>query len=1277
MFQLQRLPYLFCTLIIVCFGMISFCGIKSNAMKVEFYSYKKVKAAMPKQNQNNQYIYNLENGDTCITFATYNGNDYKTSVKKTVGKNDFLYCIDYTRHITFQKNYEKISKFFNQELSIRIAIAMEYGTTRWGKKASKEFTTDNFILDYYMTQLVIHSLIYDFGDTKSNYGINYKSIKFKSDTGKLKKKTDAFYMFCSNADIKNKEKYFKTSKFSFEKPENMQLLLKDTKFETPFIKCKIGKNNAAVSKFTRTVSSKTIDKADILLNKSSDKYNADVKISILKSKVDKLSSGNHLISLSENVDFTKEKTLTWHCTDKAFKNINQSVCGTVSTNATAKDSIEFNLLIGEVVLHKKDSITGENITDAEFQILQYNDSKKTYEFYKNMTYNSQKKYYESGNIYLSSNNPSGKFKIIESKPGKNYLNDWKGEEFQITKDIYLHEFHVENQPILGKLRIKKYGESVSFQDGKLTKSNNIFLEGVKFSLYAEEDIYLKGKVFYPKNKLIAELTTDENGEINVENLLPGKYYLKEVQAPFLYVVDEKTENFTVIFDKQKDYNDTNLQIVNRLKKCEIKMFKYYYSKDNKEQKLPLSGAKIGLYAGEDIVNGNSTIIKKDTLIQAGISDKNGFVSFKDLLYADYYLKEIEAPEGFLLNDVAISVSKNSFLQKKISNEDYNSYISEVRMENQPILGSLKIEKVGEHVIFQKNAFKRTDSIKLSGVKFELYSKNDIYLDGKIIYAKDQKIKELTTDKNGEIYVASLYPGDYYLKETDNLFIYALDEKVINVSVSGEQTVLSVENLLKKCNLQLFKYYPSKDNSEEKIPLSNAKFGLYTREDFVGGDGKVILKKDSLVDVKTSNGAGMIEFKDLLYGDYYLKELEAPKDFMISDGILLVSKKDFSLKRGTNFQYTSRIEFVNKKCLAQFKITKFGEVPSSFQKRESENGEFFSYEYDKLPLEGVTFSLYDKEKKLIASKTTDDTGIVSFTDLEPGEYYYKEESGPDIYLIEDNFKPVVVDVDNKQYNETAPPLIEKSLNNELCSCLLSVRKFGEQAVVEDKSLVYKEVPLKDVIFGIYQNFDYTFPSGEKLVKNSCVGYLVTDESGKAKFCGKLPLGSYYIKELKTNPGYQIDEKTYPFEVATNNNKEIVIPMEEKLHLLNILSKASVRINKTDENTGKKLKNVEFTLYNDQNEQLGVYKTDGKGKIIVENLPYGTYYFIETKCKNGYYSTNNKYKFILESEDQVVLDITNAPILKLGFTEHYKLGLAAVFVLIFFIFVFGIANLKKKR
>ncbi|MDO5149634.1 MAG: prealbumin-like fold domain-containing protein, partial [Oscillospiraceae bacterium] len=249
-------------------------------------------------------------------------------------------------------------------------------------------------------------------------------------------------------------------------------------------------------------------------------------------------------------------------------------------------------------------------------------------------------------------------------------------------------------------------------------------------------------------------------------------------------------------------------------------------------------------------------------------------------------------------------------------------------------------------------------------------------------------------------------------------------------------------------------------------------------------------------------------------------------------------------------------------------------------------------------------------------------------------------------------------------------------NELFTTHIEINKQGEKMIIEKNNYSLKPSPLNGVVFGIYQNFNYSYNKSVISSKNTCVGYLVTDESGKASLDLKIPEGEYYLKELKTNSNYDLDTRKYVFQVTATSNKNYTVQLDNNNCFFNKLSKSSVRINKSDADTNKPLRNVEFTLCNQDNEILGVYKTNRKGIIQVDNLPYGKYYFIETKCRNGYYSTNNKYHFTLNSSDEVILNITNQPILKLGFNERYKVGLM-ITCSILLSYLFIVLSLKKKH
>lgn len=1025
------------TFLFIIFSTIFFSKNTVFAAKtVNYYSYKNVYNNLPKANRTEEYLY-TEDGKPYICFATYKNNNYKMTVKRTKGVNDYLYCLNYSKHVSFDNKYSSKNNLFNNNLRARLGIAFYYGTTVWKEKADSQFTTGNTILDYYMTQVVVHALIYKYGKAKSDYGINYNDISFKSGTGNLSKKTKAFYKFCCNATVYSGSADFMKSDFEFQKADSPYLYLDQDMLVTPTVYCITNANNSTVKEYTRTVSSSGINANDIAIEEESKQYNSPFRMKFPLSKADTLNPGPHSIQLSEQVIFNRYLAAAWQSTDAEHSS--QELGGLLTESLTNQDNISFSLLIGEVVLHKKDSITGENISDAVFLLQQFDDTTGNYIPYKQLTYNAGKQQYESGNIYLSANNKSGKFRLVEERAGQNYINDWDGAVFQITEKAYSFEYNIENQPILGKLTIHKAGEDLQFSDSSFTKADPISLSGIKFGLYAKEDIFLKGTVFYPKDKKIADLITDSSGNASVDSLICGEYYLKEESTHPLYEIDPQIYTFTITRDSNRKYNGCAFQMKNLLKPCRIRVFKYYYAKSDVEQqhKLALQGARFGLYANADILSPNGkTILSKDTFIQDAVTDQDGYLSF------------------------------------------------------------------------------------------------------------------------------------------DNL----------------------------------------------------------------------------------------------PYGDYYIKELEAPADFMLNDGIVTISHEDFNYD-DTLKEYSCEKEIVNQKQLFRLRILKTGEAFSSCLEDNCPQGTFFQYQLESVSLQNVEFTLYKKEDdSLVATSITNEQGIAEYTDIEPGDYYVMESAAPEEYQLNTEKFYFECRADNKDYNPLDPPIFESTINNQLCNCNIKLYKSGEHAIIGKEGILYDQIPLSDIVFGIYQDFEYAFPSGNTLPAGSCVGYIVTDQDGNGTLTEKLPIGNYYLKELKTNSGYELDPNIYSFEVKPDHNQDIIIRLDNENQFINQLSKASVQIIKTDANTGKKLKNVEFTLYNEKNEKIGVYKTNKYGKILVEQLPYGKYYFIETKCKNGYYSSNNKYHFELSSSETVTLNITNAPILKLGFDEPYKIGLIGCLVVILCLLIF---------
>ena len=1065
MIQLKKISLLMFTVFTFLVTFISFSFDKVYAKEVNYYSYKSIHDALPKKFQKTDYVFESD-GIAYIQFANNNDNIYKTSVKKSVSKQDYLYCMNYNKHILFNKSYSAKNDLFNNLLRSKIGIALYHGPSQWGELADSAFSTGNSILDYYMTQCVIHSLISKYGAGKANYGIDFTNFTFVKDADTLKKKTKLFYDFCCKADVTLSNGHFQPVAFSFKQPKNNRLNLNDDILVSEKIDCVTNKDNAPVSSFTRQIAGTLFNDSPFHIQNDSDTYNSSFQVSANIKDLDLFNPGKYTFYITENVNFKPYIAGFWNCTDKDFENKGQEVGGLIETSKNTTDKMSFELLIGKVSIRKKDSISDDIITDASFDLLQFDDTQNTYVPYSKLMYNETTQLYESGNVYINSNNKNAKFKLVESSPGANHLNDWEGVEFQMTDNEFSFHYDVENTPVRGRLDIHKTGEDATFNDNSFIYDKTINLANIVFSVYATNDIYEKDKLLYKANDKIADIKTKEDGSASLDNLPIGKYYLKESSTSKLHVLDDKIHYFEISCNKDGRYSAITYDFTNKLKRCDIKLFKFFYESNDREnkKKIPLKDAKFGLYAAEDIYNLSGTcIVKKDSLLQEGISNEEGKVVFKNLLLANYYIKELEAPKGFVIHESIIPVSESSF---ELSNSQQN--------------------------------------------------------------------------------------------------------------------------------------------------------------------------------------------------------------------------------------YIANIECMNNKQMFQLEISKNGDILQNIEEKSTENGNFFSYILSEAPISAVQFSLYNENDELIESKMTDKDGMVRFSHLEIGTYYYIENSAPKEYILDSEKHYITLTADERNKSNTnenseislvatdnsngtmMEPVIKSSLHNNLFTTHLHITKLGEISDINSNKLIYSTKALEGITFGVYQNFDYLLPEGNTVPANTCIGYIVTDQNGEGHFDGIIPIGQYYLKELKTSNGYLIDEELHYFNVTADNNEDCnVILNKENNTFVNYLAKASVQIYKTDANTNKPLKNVEFTLYNNDNEEIGKYKTNRKGYILVENLPYGSYYFIETKCPKGYYSTNNKYYFNLESQETITLNITNQPILKLGFNEHYKLYMMICILIICSIFIWGLYMKKGDR
>ncbi|PEC27481.1 hypothetical protein COL73_23140 [Bacillus thuringiensis] len=333
-----------------------------------------------------------------------------------------------------------------------------------------------------------------------------------------------------------------------------------------------------------------------------------------------------------------------------------------------------------------------------------------------------------------------------------------------------------------------------------------------------------------------------------------------------------------------------------------------------------------------------------------------------------------------------------------------------------------------------------------------------------------------------------------------------------------------------------------DENDENIVLKDAKFD-------------VIDKDNNVVATVTTNEKGIAEVKDLPFGDYFVKEINAPEGYI---------KVDTPVK--VTIDNTNVIELVMKNTRkvenGQFKLLK----------KDSESGQL---------LPGAKFDVIDKDGKVVETIVTDDKGEALSKQLPVGSYTLKEVEAPKGYELSSS--SVSVDVE-----------VNKVVTVDVVNKKIPEKVTGQFEIVkvdaEDKTKV-----LSDAEFEVYK-------AGKK------VDTLRTDKTGKV-VSQKLEPGKYTLKETKAPQGYKLLKEE--IEVVVEANKVVEVQVENAKEL------GSLQVIKKDSESGKVLAGAEFKLKNEAGQVVGEAKTTNKdGVVKFENLVPGKYTLEETKAPEGY-------------------------------------------------------------
>ena len=358
----------------------------------------------------------------------------------------------------------------------------------------------------------------------------------------------------------------------------------------------------------------------------------------------------------------------------------------------------------------------------------------------------------------------GKYTVVETKAPNGMVINKEKHSVELTyagQDVAVTEtatsFVNERQKV--KISLEKVLEqNETFGIGKNDKIKNI-----SFGLYAKEDIVSSSGTVIPADGLIEIITLDENGTATANTDLPfGSYYIKEIATDEHYILSDTQYPFTFEYAGQ-DTETVEIK-VNDGKPIENKLiYGSVFGKKIDENGEALGGALIGIFKADE------TEYTKEHAIMTATSEKDGSFSFAKVPYGKWIVREIEAPEGFVLDDTSYEV-----------NIGENEQVIEVEITDEYIYGNIELTKVDAD--YPDN--------KLTGATFDVYK--DVNGDGKLDDG-DELIGNLEETATGIYEMKEILYGKYLVQETKAPEGFVLDKGVYSVFIEKDETTYKVEN----------------------------------------------------------------------------------------------------------------------------------------------------------------------------------------------------------------------------------------------------------------------------------------------------------------------------------------------------------------------------------------------------------------------------------------------------------------------------------------------------